>query len=263
MNKNRLTYIANIFFPCVLFSAVAGTLTAAAIFLFKLISSAIIELSGKIYSAVRLDLSLLPLLIIGAVVIGLMAGALQKKSPGCRGGGIPTAISALRGYVPLKKTRSIISVFLSSMLTYIAGIPLGTEGPSVQIGTLIGLGTSKVFGKKHPAWDRYIMTGGACAGFSVATGAPLSGLFFAFEEAHRRFSPMIFMMAAMTVAASSAVSELISRFFKIPTTLFSFEIKEILPIKYIWLSLIIGFICGVCALFFTKAYSSLRKIINV
>ena len=258
MNKNRLTYLTNILFPCVVFSALAGTLTAALIFLFKIASSELISLSERIYDAVRADLRLLPLLLVGAALVGLAAAFLLIKAPDSRGGGIPTAIAALRGYVPFEKMISIVTVFISSMLTYLAGVPLGTEGPSVQIGTLTGWITSKTFGKKHPAWDRYIMTGGACAGFSAATGAPLTGIFFAFEEAHRRFSPMIFMIASMTVAVCTAVSEILCSFFNVSSSLFHFEVSAVLPIKYLWLPIAVGFVCGICALIFTKAYRFMR-----
>ena len=261
MNKNRLTYIINILFPCVFFSAIAGFITAAMIFLFKLASSALISLSAQIYDAARADIRLLPILVFGAALLGLFAGILLRKNLDCRGGGIPTAIAALRGYVPLKKVSSVLTIFFSSMLTYFCGVPLGTEGPSVQMGALAGLGTSKIFGKKHPAWSRYIMTGGACAGFSAATGAPITGIFFAFEEAHRRFSPMIFMIASMTVAASTAFTELLSLAFNISPALFHFKIDSILPLKFIWIPLVVGFICGICALFFTNAYRFLRSLL--
>ena len=71
-----------------------------------------------------------------------------------------------------------------SLLSFLMGVPLGNEGPSVQIGTAVGRGTTRIALRKRFAWDRYSMTGGACAGFAVATGAPISGILFAVEEAH-------------------------------------------------------------------------------
>ena len=260
MNKNRLTYLLNLILPAVVFSAIAGTLTSITIFAFKTASSYVISLSGKIYDAGRADPRFLPLILGGAIAVGFIVSLVLKYSPDSRGGGIPTAIAALRGYVPFNKKRSLFTVFLSSMFTYLCGIPLGTEGPSVQMGALTGHITSKILGKNHPAWERYIMTGSACAGFGVATGSPLTGIFFAFEEAHRRFSPMIFMVAAMTVSFSTAVNELLCAAFSVSPRLFHFDFIEPLPIKSIWIAAFVGLVSAAFALLVTKAYDFIKKL---
>ncbi len=254
MNNNKHTYVINILLPCVVFSAIAGILTSIVIFLFKICSSHLIHLSEKIYAAARADLRILPLLLIGAAVIGTVAALILKASPDSRGGGIPTAIAALRGLIPLKKTISIITVFFSSLLTFLCGVPLGTEGPSVQMGAISGKLTARLFEKDHSAWKRYIMTGGACAGFGAATGAPLTGIFFAFEEAHKRFSPMLFMISAMAVAFCTATTELLCSLFSLSPDLFHFEIAEALPLKYIWVSIAVGILCAGASYILTIAY---------
>ena len=260
MNKNRLTYLLNLILPAVVFSAIAGALTAIIIFIFKMSSSYVISLSEKIYAFGQADMRFLSLILIGAALAGFIVSIILKYSPDSRGGGIPTAIAALRGYVPFNKKRGLITVFFSSMFTYLCGIPLGTEGPSVQMGALTGHIVSKTLGKKHPAWERYIMTGSACAGFGVATGSPLTGIFFAFEEAHRRFSPMIFMVAAMTVAFSTAVNELLCSAFSVSSKLFHFGLVETLPIRSIWLAALVGLVSGVLALVFTKLYGFVKEL---
>ncbi len=260
MNKNRLTYLLNLILPAVVFSAIAGSLTAVIIFAFKTASSYIISISERIYAAGRADIRLLPLILLGAAATGLIVSLILKYSPESRGGGIPTAITALRGNVPFDRKRGIVTVFISSMFTYLCGIPLGTEGPSVQMGALTGHITSKTLGKKHPAWERYIMTGSACAGFGVATGSPLTGIFFAFEEAHRRFSPMIFMVAAMTVSFATAVNELLCSAFSVSPRLFCFDLIEQLPLKSIWIAAFVGFVSGVIALLVTKLYEHIKKL---
>ena len=53
------------------------------------------------------------------------------------------------------------------------------------------------------------MTGGAAAGFAVATGAPATGMIFALEEVHKRFSPMILMVAMSSVVFAAATSEVL------------------------------------------------------
>lgn len=252
--KGRVTYIKNILIPCLLFSVISGILTGILIFFFKISASKIIELSTLLYSFVRNQPQYLPFMIAGASLLGVCSALCLRFAPNCRGGGIPTSIAILRGLIEFKWSKSIFMLFGSAMMTYLCGVPLGNEGPSVQMGTAVGRGTVRIFAKKHQAWDRYIMTGGACAGFAAATGAPLTGIFFAIEEAHRRLTPMIFMVASMTVAAGTITMEILCRVAEIPSSMFSFEITEALPLGELWIALIIGAICGICAILFTRVY---------
>ena len=254
MKSNRLTYIKNILIPCLLFSVITGMLTGGLIFLFKLAASKIISVSEGIYAYVRSNHAYLPLLLAGIAAIAALSTLLLKLSPNCRGGGIPTSIAIVRGLISFHWIKSVFLLFSSAILTYLGGIPLGNEGPSVQMGTAVGKGTVRILAKNNTAWDRYIMTGGACAGFGAATGAPLAGIFFALEEAHRRFSPMIFMTAATAVIAGNTTMNALYEAFGVSASLFGFSINAVLPLKYIWATLLVGLACSLFAAVFTKIY---------
>lgn len=240
--------------PALGLSALTGALAGALIFVFKLLSNKVIALSGQIYSAVRADVRLLPLLVIGCALLGLLAAVLLSVEPSSRGGGIPTAVALVRGLFDFKPIKSILTVFPSAMLTYLGGIPLGNEGPSVQMGCAVGRGTVSLFGERFRAYDRYIMTGGACAGFAAATGAPLSGIIFAIEEAHRKYTPMLFITSAVSVAASTVVSAVASSLTGISATLFNLDLVLSAPLDGIWYAVFPGIVCGLCAVVFTKLY---------
>lgn len=248
--------------PCLLLSTLTGIFTGALIFLFKAAASFVISSSETIYEYARANPKAVPFLLIGAAVLGFLAAILLRKVPDARGGGIPTAIATLRGLIPFNWVKSIVFVFISSMITYFGGIPLGNEGPSVQMGTAVGRGTVSLFAKKHPAWDRYIMTGGACAGFAAATGSPITGILFAIEEAHLRISPMIFMSAAMTVISGAATTQALCELTERQFSMFHFHLDAVLPLKYIWAALIIGLIAGFSAAGYTKLYHSIRHFVK-
>ena len=258
MQTNRSIYIKNFLVPCLFFSAAAGIGTGILIFLFKLCASFVISLSSDLYAAVRANPHYLPLLICGAALIGLTASFVLRKVPDCRGGGIPTAIAILRGLVTFHWLKSIVFVFFSAMLTYLCGVPLGNEGPSVQMGTAVGRGVVL----KNPAWNRYIMTGGACAGFAAATGAPLTGIFFAFEEAHRRFSPILFLVASIAALASSVTMQVFCSLTDMEYALFLFDPEAVLPTGLFWTAIVIGLIVGLCAAVFTKSYRWIRHFVR-
>lgn len=248
--------------PFLALSCITGALTGCLIFLFKAAASFVIELSAGIYDTVRETPSMLPMLIAGAALLGLISAIVLRTQPDCRGGGIPAAIAILRGLMPFRWLRSIVSIFLSAMLTYLGGVPLGNEGPSVQMGASVGRGVVRAFAGKHPAWDRYIMTGGACAGFAAATGSPLTGILFAFEEAHRRYTPMIFTAASITVLASSIVTRFLCSVTNTSYTLFSFSTDSILPLRMIWAAVLTGAAAGFCAILFTHAYRRIRRFLR-
>lgn len=261
MKKQRTTYIKNLLLPCVILSALVGIVTGVIIFLFKIIATYVIHLSERLYGFVRTNPQYLPLLLIGAIILGLTVSFILKKARECRGGGIPTAVASIRGLIPLKWIQGLFVLFFSTLLTFLGGVPLGNEGPSVQMGTAAGKGISKILGKQHSlAWERYIMTGGACAGFATATGAPLTGIMFALEDAHRRFSPTIFMVATVSVLTGSATQNLLCSLFGIQGEHWAFSQSIILPARFFWIAILIGMICGVCAILFTKLYRSFRTL---
>lgn len=261
MKKQRITYIKNLLFPCVMLSALVGFVTGIIIFLFKIIASYVIRLSGFLYAHVRANPQFFPLLLTGAILLGLIVSFILKRARECRGGGIPTAVASIRGLIPLKWIQGLFVLFFSTLLTFLGGVPLGNEGPSVQMGTAAGKGISKILGKHRSlAWERYVMTGGACAGFATATGAPLTGIMFALEDAHRRFSPTIFMVATMSVLTGSVTQNLLCSLFGVPMEEWGFSRHTILPPKYFWIAILIGGICGVCAILFTKLYQWFRKL---
>ena len=261
-NNRRIKYLKNILIPCLFLSGVAGIFTGALIFCFKAAAGFVIDLSGEIYAMARtMPRYILPL-ILGAAAAGALACLMLHISPGSKGGGIPSAIIVLRGLVPFSWIKNIVFLFSSAMLTFFAGVPLGNEGPSVKMGCAVGKGTVNLLARKNKAWERYIMTGGACGGFAAATGAPLSGMLFAFEEVHRRFSPIIFMAVSMATIASSATMEMLCHTFGMHSSLFELTDHPVLPIKFIWIALIVGLLCGGISILFTKGYNVADRLVN-
>ena len=205
--KKHTNYFVNLIFPAVVFGSVTGILTALVITLYKLCAKHVIAASEAGYHFLGKNPLLILPVILFLLALAFLFSFIYKKEPDLKGGGIPASIGILRGILPFKWLRSVIGTFLISLMNFLIGVPLGNEGPSVQMGTAIGRGSVFSFAKKHRAWDRYSMTGGACAGFSVATGAPISGIMFAIEEAHQRISPMIIIVASTSVMFAQITTE--------------------------------------------------------
>ena len=256
------SYLINLIVPAVVFGFITGTLTAIIVTLYKLVAKHIISFSATGYAFFRERPQFIPLIVIGLFIISVLLAFLFKLYPNVKGGGIPTSVGILRGLITFKWLRSLIGVFALSLLSFLLGVPVGNEGPSVQMGTSIGRGSVYLFAKKHRAWDRYSMTGGACAGFSVATGAPISGILFAIEEAHQRISPTIMIMASSTVLFSNITAEIFSPILGVSTKLFeNLNIRE-LQLSSLWIPVIVGLAVGIIGAILLTYYQIISKLLN-
>ena len=253
------------FLPCLALSALTGALTGMIIFIFKIAIKYVQLLSNTIYTSVRANPAFLPLLILGAAAVSLISFLLIKLFPIIRGSGIPNSLAILRGFIPFRWVRSLLGIFTSTLLTFFVGVPLGNEGPSVQMGCSVGKGAINLFARGNKAWERYTMTGGACGGFAAATGAPLTGIIFAIEEAHRRFSPLIFMAASTATLAATMVTTGLCRLFPslgISPKLFDIPTPKALPLEYFWIAIVIGLAVGAISILFTRLYKSFNGLMN-
>ena len=248
------SYLINLIFPAVIFGSLTGMLTALIVSLYKLCAKYVISFSESGYHWLSEHLWAIIPILAGLLAIAFLFTSLYRKTPNLRGGGIPTSIGVLRGIISFEWLKNLLGTFFLSLASFLIGVPLGNEGPSVQMGTAIGRGSVFPFSKKHRAWDRYSMTGGACAGFSTATGAPLSGIMFAIEEAHQRISPMIMIVSATSVMVAGVTTELLAMVLPIPTALFPTLQPMKLTVKDAWLPVLIGVAMGLFSVVFLKYY---------
>lgn len=254
-------YFKNVFVPVLVYGAFTGLLVGTVVFFFKWVAEWLTEKSVEIYRYAQANPWIAVAVVAGALALSYAAYWLQKWAPETKGGGIPRAEGVLRGILTFRWLRTGIAVLVNSWISFFAGLPLGSEGPSVLLGTAIGGGTCKL-PLSHDSWDRYIMTGGACAGFAVATSAPVTGLLFALEEAHKRFTPMIFLMATSSVLFGVTASNLWSMLlghepaplFDVGSLMGAFEMKDI------WIPLLLGVIIAAVACGYNLVVFAMGKL---
>lgn len=262
MKNKRLKHFLNLIIPAVVFGSITGVLTSLVINFYKFLAGKVIHFSEECYHFLGENKSYILPVIAGLLVVAALVALIHRLMPSVKGGGIPTSIGILRGVIGLKWLVTLIGTFISSLITFFIGVPLGNEGPSVQMGTAIGKGTVPRVSKKHRAWQRYSMTGGACAGFSVATGAPISGILFAIEEAHQRISPMIFMVATVSVVTSSVTTAIIAPVLGVSASLFpSLELRS-LGISDLWIPIVVGLSIGLFAVLYLRYYKKMSGIMS-
>lgn len=249
--------------PYLGFSIAAGFLTALLTTAFKLGAEEVVHVSAKMYEAVRENPAMLPWLILGAAVIGFVASFILSRSRSCKGGGIPTAIAAVQGIVSFRWLASVFVLPFSALLTFFSGMPLGTEGPCVQMGTGIGDGVVKCLGSaKHRGWRRYVMTGGAAAGFSIAAASPVTAILFSIEELQKRFSPLLLTGVTLSVITAQVTVRLLGYMGIDAGMLFEIENMAPLSSSRLFVPLIVGILCGSISLLFTHLYYRIDKIVH-
>lgn len=204
------------------------------------------------------------ILFVLLTLIGFLLNKIMKKAPMAKGSGIPQIKGYLMHKLELNWLKDILVKFFGGVLALGAGLSLGREGPSIQIGASTGLGFSKTL-KRSNLEERYLITAGASAGLSAAFNAPMAGVMFALEELHRHFSPVLLISSI----AASVTADFVSRNFFGLDPIFSFENIQLLPLKYygyvILLGILIGFLgktFNFTLLFVQKHYSENKKIKN-
>lgn len=170
-----------------------------------------------------------------------------KTEPMCAGSGIPQVAGELKGKIFQNWWKVIITKLAGASATIFAGLSLGREGPSIQLGAMVGKGFSSV--KDNLATEeKLLMTCGAVAGLSSAFSAPLAGVIFALEELHKNFSIDI-LLGAM---ASSIAADFVAYYIFGLNPVFDLKLTEALPLKFYWTILILGIFLGVFGTLYGK-----------
>lgn len=255
--KHYKTYLTNIL-PCVGYGILTGVITGGTIFLFKFLAGRAETLSRALYSQAKESWLTILLVFLVLLALAFLMSRLHKAAPECKGGGIPRSEGILRGILPFRWLRTLLGTFFGSMISFLAGVPVGSEGPAVLIGTSIGCMAGKA-SKKQVAWNRHVMSGGAAAGFAVATGAPLSGILFALEEIHKRFSPTLVLTVSMAVLSATGTNQLLCNAFHMNSALFTLATLPAFELSNIGYLLLLGILIALAVALFDGSILLFRR----
>ena len=150
------------------------------------------------------------LLIIGvsAAATSLAAWLVRRHSPEAAGSGIPHVEAVLNGDLPPASFNLIPVKFFGGLLAIGAGLALGREGPSVQMGASLAHLVGVIFRRSWPD-SRVLLAAGAGAGLATAFGAPIAGAVFVLEELVRRFDTRITITTLGASAGAIAVARVL------------------------------------------------------
>lgn len=257
--KPRANFYKNIL-QLILVGIVTGVFAGGITTGFILLAEKGEELSYGFYEFIRNNPAWIPLwlcmLFAGAFVIGVLV-QISKIIRGC---GIPQTEGALRGVLRFKWYREATANFAACIVAIFMGLSIGSEGPSAFIGACTGDGVATTL-RRNEMIKRYQITGGACVGLAVASNAPLTGIIFAFEEAHKRFTPEVFICSFTSVVFGMIVRFVIYSLLGLEIhNAFSTYVFYALPWKMYSVVVFVGLICGVLGVLFHKCVFLLHKL---
>ena len=139
----------------------------------------------------------------------IFVSCLVKRMPLISGGGIPQTRGAINGRVTYKHPFiEMISKFVGGILAVSAGLSLGREGPSVQIGSYVGSLVSRwthiLTGER-----KQLLAAGAGAGLAAAFSAPLASSLIVIESIERFDAPKTAITTLLAGVVAGAVASLV------------------------------------------------------
>lgn len=195
-----------------LLSLGVGAVTGLLCALLRLILEKADWLRGLVVTQLHLHhagmLGLFVLVVLAAGTVALAAWIVRRFSPDAAGSGIPQVELALEAERPVSPLRHAWVKFIGSILAIGAGLALGREGPSVQMGAAIADTASRAF-RRSWSDSKVLFAAGAGAGLATAFNAPIAGAIFVLEELVGRFDIKTAIAALGASAGAIGVARLL------------------------------------------------------
>jgi CIC family chloride channel protein len=154
---------------------VIGALTGLAVVAFILLTE---RMGMRLYPVGGAPWRRLLFPVVGSLGIGYL---LYRYFPDARGSGVPQTKAALFAREGRITLRTVLGKFFCTSATLASGIPLGREGPSVQVGAGIASVLGRLLGLRTEQVKRLIPVGAAAA-IAAAFNTPLAAVLFSLEE---------------------------------------------------------------------------------
>jgi CIC family chloride channel protein len=226
---------------------IIGALTGAVVVAFILVTE---RAGARVYPVGSAAWRRVLIPILGSLGMGIL---LYKYFPDARGSGVPqtkTALFARDGVISL---RTIVGKFICTAGTLACGIPLGREGPSVQVGGGIASVLGRFLGLS-PKNVKKLIPVGAAAAIAAAFNTPLAAVLFTLEEVVGDLNAPVMGAVVLASATAWVVLRLLlgdNPLFKVP------QYHLVHPLEFAIYALL-GVAGGLVSVAFTKLLLAIR-----
>jgi len=226
---------------------VIGALTGMAVVAFILLTE---RIGMRLYPVGGAPWRRLLFPILGSLSIGYL---LYRYFPNARGSGVPQTKAALFAREGRITLRTVLGKFFCTSATLASGIPLGREGPSVQVGAGIGSVLGRLLGLRTEQVKKLIPVGAAAA-IAAAFNTPLAAVLFSLEE----ITGDLYAPVMGAVVLASATAWMVLRVFLGDHPLFKVPQYQLVnPVEFAVYA-VLGVAGGVVSAAFTKLLLAIR-----
>jgi CIC family chloride channel protein len=231
-----------------LLSLTIGALTGLAVVAFIVVTE---RLGMRLYPVGSAAWRRVLVPVAGSLTMGVL---LYRYFPNARGSGVPqtkAALFARDGFISL---RTVLGKFFCTATTLASGIPLGREGPSVQVGA----GIASVLGRwlrLRPEKVKALIPVGAAAAIAAAFNTPMAAVLFSLEEVMGDMHAPVLGAVVIASATSWAVLRLLlgnNPLFQVP----QYELVHPLELA---IYALLGIAGGFLSVAFTRLLLEMRK----
>lgn len=120
-----------------------------------------------IASFVKGNIFYIILWLIGLGILGFIISLFLKYEPYISGSGIPQVEAEVQGQIDQCWYKVLCAKIVAGTLCIVGGLSLGREGPSIQLGAMVGKAVSRFF-KRIKTEERFLLTCGAAAGLPAS-----------------------------------------------------------------------------------------------
>jgi CIC family chloride channel protein len=227
---------------------VIGASTSLAVVAFILLTE---RIGMRLYPVGGAPWRRLLLPVAGSVGIGYL---LFRYFPYARGSGVPQTKAALFAREGRITLRTVVGKFFCTSATLASGIPLGREGPSVQVGAGIASVLGRSLGLRAEK-VKALLPVGAAAAIAAAFNTPLAAVLFALEEIVGDLHAPVLGSVVLASATSWIVLRLLlgnNPLFKVP------QYQLVNPLEFAVYA-VLGLAGGLVSVAFTKLLLGMRK----
>ena len=226
---------------------VIGALTGLAVVAFILLTE---RMGMRLYPVGGAPWRRLLFPVVGSLGIGYL---LYRYFPNARGSGVPQTKAALFAREGRITLRTVLGKFFCTSATLASGIPLGREGPSVQVGAGIASVLGRLLGLRTEQVKKLIPVGAAAA-IAAAFNTPLAAVLFSLEEIMGDLHAPVMGAVVLASATSWMVLRLLlgnHPLFKVP------QYQLVHPAEFAVYA-VLGVAGGVVSVAFTKLLLGMR-----
>lgn len=227
---------------------VIGALTGIAVVAFILLTE---RVGMRLYPVGGAPWRRLLFPLVGSLGIGYL---LFRYFPDARGSGVPQTKAALYAHAGRITLRTVVGKFFCTSATLASGIPLGREGPSVQVGAGIASVLGRRLGLRHEKVQALLPVGAAAA-IAAAFNTPLAAVLFSLEEIVGDLHAPVIGAVVLASATSWVVLRLLlgnNPLFKVP------QYQLVHPLE-LAIYAVLGVAGGLVSVTFTKLLLGMRE----